>query len=378
MRSEIRNMSLECDRLNGINLSQGVCDTEVPAAVARGARDAIREGHNTYTAHTGIVELRDTIARKIRTHYGLEVDAENELVVSAGATGAFYSACMALCDPGDEIVLFEPFYGYHLSTIGATGLKPKFVSMAPPDWTFRMEDLAAAIGPRTRGIMICTPANPSGKVWSEAELRTVGQLAIERGLWIFTDEIYEHFVYGGRRHICPATMPGLRQRTIAISGLSKTLSITGWRIGYSVSDASWATAIGYFSDLIYVCAPAPLQAGVARGLAQMDRAYFDRLSCQYRVKRDKLCSALRAAGMEPYVPQGAYYILANTENIPGRTPKDRAMFLLENAGVASVPGDAFYHARGGENLARFCFAKQDAVLDEACRRLEKFALVGAR
>ena len=377
MRSEIRNMSLECDRVGGINLSQGVCDTEVPLPVRRGAREAIEAGQNTYTAHIGIQELRRVLARKIETYSGLEVDPENELVVSAGSTGAFYSACMALLDPGEEIILFEPFYGYHLSTITATGLKPRFVRMSPPDWTFRMEDLEAACGPRTRGIMICTPGNPTGKVFSRAELEAIAGFAARHDLFVFTDEIYEHFLYDGRRHICPATLPGMKERTIVISGLSKTFSITGWRIGYSVSDARWAKSIGYFSDLIYVCAPAPLQAGVAKGLAELGPEYFAGIAAEYQAKRDRICASLASAGLTPCVPQGAYYILAETGALPGRTAKQRAMYLLEQAGVACVPGDAFFHDGEGRQLARFCFAKEDAVLDEACRRLEQFARAGA-
>lgn len=372
VRSEIRNMSLECDRVGGINLSQGVCDTPVPTAVRQAAESAIEEGWNTYTAHTGIAELRYAIAQKLQQFSGLAIDPESELVVSAGSTGAFYSACMALLNPGDEVLLFEPFYGYHLSTLNATGLAARFVKMEPPDWSFRIEDVVNACTPRTRAIMICTPANPCGKIFTAEELTLLGQIAIERDLIIFTDEIYEHFTYDGRKHICPATIPGLRDRTVVISGLSKTFSVTGWRIGFAAASAKWAEAIGYFSDLIYVCAPAPLQVGVARGLMRLEPRFFEGLSRKYQVKRDKICHSLTAAGLTPYAPAGAYYVLANTENLPGRSPKEKSMFLLEQAGVACVPGDSFFHDGAGDNLARFCFAKDDAILDEACLRLEQF------
>jgi aminotransferase len=373
VRSEIRNMSLECERVGGINLSQGICDTPTPESVRRSAQAAIEEGWNTYTPHTGVAELRHAIAGKLERFSNLTVDPDTEIVVSGGSTGAFYSACMALLNPGDEVILFEPFYGYHLSTLTATGLNAKFVRLHPPNWTFRIEDLARACGPRTRAIMICTPANPSGKVFTLAELEAIRDLAMERDLIVFTDEIYEHFLYDGRRHICPATIPGLRERTVVISGFSKLLSITGWRMGFAVAPALWAEAIGYFSDLIYVCAPAPLQVGVARGLAQLEPEYYEHLALAYRSKRDKICEVLDRAGLEPYIPAGGYYVLANIASLPGSSAKERVMFLLEKAGVACVPGDAFFHDDGGRDLARFCFAKSDAVLDQACRRLESFA-----
>jgi aminotransferase len=378
VRSEIRNMSLECDRMGGINLSQGVCDTPVPKPVRRAAKEAINEGWNTYTAHTGISMLRRAIAQKLQTFSGLTVDPEAELVVTAGSTGAFYASCMATLNPGDEVILFEPFYGYHLSTLNAAGLAAKFVRLDPPDWTFRIEDVEQACTDRTRAIMVCTPANPCGKVFTAKELESLARLASERDLIVFTDEIYEHFTYDGRKHICPATVRGLRDRTIVISGFSKTFSITGWRIGFAVATQKWAEAIGFFSDLIYVCAPAPLQWGVAHGLAQIEPEYFEDLSREYQAKRNKICGALAAAGLEPYVPAGAYYVLANIESLPGRSSKEKAMFLLEKAKVACVPGDSFFHDYAGDNLARFCFAKDNAVLDEACLRLETFAAKHSR
>ena len=245
--------------------------------------------------------------------------------------------------------------------------------MQPPDWKFRIEDLEAACGPKTRGMMICTPNNPTGKVYSRAELELLADFAIRHDLFVFTDEIYEHFIYDDEKHICPATLPGMRERTIVVSGLSKTFSITGWRVGYSVSSPRWATSIGYFSDLIYVCAPAPLQVGVAEGLSTLGPDYFEGIAMEYRGKRDRICSALSSVGLTPCVPKGAYYVLADISALPGRTGKERAMYLLEHGGVACVPGDAFFSNGDGHDLARFCFAKEDAVLDEACRRLERFA-----
>ncbi|MDI9569403.1 MAG: aminotransferase class I/II-fold pyridoxal phosphate-dependent enzyme [Pseudomonadota bacterium] len=369
LQSEIRNMSIECDRRGGINLSQGVCDTEVPAVVRRGAREAMDQGINTYTRYDGLAELRQAIADKQRRFTGMAFDPEGEIVVSAGATGALYCACLALLNPGDEVIVFEPFYGYHISTLVAAGTTPVYVPLGPPDWSFSGEELERAWTPRVRAIIVNTPANPSGKVFTLEELHAIAAFAVQRDLFVFTDEIYEHFLYDGSRHVPPALLPGMRERTITISGLSKTFSITGWRVGYALGDARWMQTIGHFNDLVYVCAPAPLQIGVARGLDALGDDYYEDLARQYLVKRDMICRALADAGMPPLVPRGAYYVLADVSRLPGTTSKERAMFLLEKTGVAAVPGSAFYHDEGGEGLARFCFAKDDPVLAEAADRL---------
>ncbi|OPY16625.1 MAG: Methionine aminotransferase [Syntrophus sp. PtaB.Bin075] len=374
LQSEIRNMSIECDRLGGINLSQGVCDTEVPLPVRAGARQAMDQGINTYTHYAGLIELRQAIAEKQKQFYGVEVDPESEIIVSGGSTGAFYCACLALLNPGDEVILFEPFYGYHVQTLVATQAVPVYVRMNPQRWSFALEDLEKVVTSRTRGIMINTPANPSGKVFSREELDLLAAFAVKHDLFVFTDEIYEHFLYGKSPHIPPTTLPGMKERTITISGLSKTFSITGWRIGYCICDARWSTSIGFFNDLVYVCAPAPLQSGVAKGLRELAPEYYQGLSRMYRQKRDKICGSLSQAGLTPYIPEGAYYVLADISGLPGKNSKEKAMFLLHTTGVACVPGEAFYHDDSGENLARFCFAKDDAVLGEACRRLERLRI----
>lgn len=369
VQSEIRNMSIECDRVGGINLSQGVCDTPIPAEVRRAAREAIDTGPNSYTRYDGIAELRDALARRLGHYNHLQVDPEREIVISAGSTGAFYCACMALLDPGDEVILFEPFYGYHVNTLLAVDAVPTYVSMRAPDWDFRLEDLERVVTPRTRGIMVNTPGNPTGKVWSRDELDLLADFAERHDLFVFTDEVYEYLVYDGGEHVSPATLSRLRPRTITMGSLSKTFSITGWRIGYAVCDARWSRMIGYMNDLVYVCAPAPLQAGVARGLASVPDAYYTGLRDEYREKRDLVCGALRDAGLTPFVPRGAYYALADLSRIPGPTSKERAMKLLELTGVATVPGESFYRPGHGETIARFCFAKTMADLTEACRRL---------
>ena len=369
MQSEIRHMSIECDRVCGINLSQGICDTEVPLQIRRGAQEAIDAGINTYTRYDGIDELRIAIAGKQKRFTGLDVDPAKEIVVHSGSTGALYCACLALLNPGDQVIILEPYYGYHVSTLVATQAVPVYVRMSLPGWTFSYTDLARAKTARTRAMIVNTPANPSGKVFTLAEMETIAKFSIDHDLFVFTDEIYEHFVYDDHRHVSLATLPGMRERTITISGPSKTFSITGWRIGYCLCDARWAQTIGYFNDLIYVCAPAPLQVGVARGLINLPPEYYLGLSDAYRAKRDKFCNALSQAGLKPHTPQGAYYVLADMTSVSGKTSKERAMNLLKETGIACVPGDAFYHDNGGENLARFCFAKEDRILDEACERL---------
>lgn len=374
VQSEIRQMSIECERACGINLAQGVCDTEVPLPVRRGAQEAIDAGINSYTRFDGLAELREAIARKMKAYNGIAADPETEIVVSGGSTGSFYCACLALLDPGDEVIVFEPYYGYHINTLLAAEAVPAYVRLSPPDWTFDARDLERAVTPRTRGILINTPANPSGKVFTRTELETLAAFAARHDIFVFTDEIYEYFLYDGRTHVSPGTLPGMAERTITISGYSKTFSITGWRIGYSISHLRWTPMIGYLNDLVYVCAPAPLQMGVVRGILELPDEYYENLRRDYAAKREKICNALNQAGLTPSVPQGAYYVLADATHLPGKTSKDKAMRILAGCGVAGVPDEAFFHAAGERNFVRFCFAKEDRDLDEACRRLEKLGL----
>ena len=371
VQAEIRAMSIECEKMGGINLAQGVCDTEVPLPVRVGAQKAIDAGINSYTRYDGLKELREAIAKKMLEYNGISANPEAEIIVSSGSTGAFYCACLALLNPGDEVLLFEPYYGYHINTILAAEAVPTYVGMTPPDWTFSPEDLERVVTPRTRGIMVNTPANPSGKVFSREELEWIAGFATRHDLFIFTDEIYEYFLYDGSQHISPGSLPGMAERTITISGYSKTFSITGWRIGYSVSHAKWAQMIGYLNDLIYVCAPAPLQMGVAKGILELKPEYYNELCDLYSKKRDNICNTLTNVGLIPSIPQGSYYVLAEVSNLPGRTSKDKAMFILEKTGVASVPDEAFFHKPGASQFVRFCFAKEDKELNEACRRLER-------
>lgn len=371
VQAEIRSMSIECERVGGINLAQGVCDTELPLSVAMGAKEAIDAGINSYTRYDGIKELRHAIAQKMLAYNKIKTDPESEIIVSAGSTGAFYCACLALLNPGDEVILFEPYYGYHINTLLAAEAVPTYVGLRAPDWTFSPEDLERVVTPRTKGIMVNTPANPSGKVFTRTELEWISAFADKHDLFVFTDEIYEYFLYDGREHISPASLPGMSDRTITISGYSKTFSITGWRIGYTVSNAKWAQMIGYLNDLIYVCAPAPLQMGVAKGIKELPSDYYKGLCDIYSGKRDNICNTLTKVGLTPSIPQGAYYVLADVSHLPGRTSKDKAMFILQKTGVASVPDEAFFHEPPSSQFVRFCFAKEDKELDEACMRLER-------
>ncbi|MGA8528530.1 MAG: aminotransferase class I/II-fold pyridoxal phosphate-dependent enzyme [Acidobacteriaceae bacterium] len=369
VQSEIRAMSLECERVNGINLAQGVCDTEVPRPVAARAIEAIAQGHNIYTRLDGIATLRQAIASKLARHNGMTADPDGEILVTSGATAGFYAACIALFDPGDEVVLFEPFYGYHLNTLRALRVNAASVPLTAPDWSLDFNALRAAITPRTRGIVINSPSNPCGKVFTAEELEFIAALAQEHDLFVLTDEIYEYFVFDGTRHISLATLPGMAERTITISGLSKTFSITGWRVGYLVADKRWMGAIAYFHDLTYVCSPSPFQHGAAAGLLELPDSFYAGLSTEYQAKRDMLCSALADAGLKPSIPQGAYYVLADVTRIPGATARDKARNLLLQTGVAAVAGTAFFANGRGENLLRFCFAKRDEDLARACDRL---------
>jgi aminotransferase len=369
VQSEIRAMSIACEKVQGINLAQGVCDTEVPLPVREGAKQAMDQGINSYTRAEGLVPIREAIAEKMQRFNGVSCDPETEVVVNSGATGAFYAACLALLNPGDEVILFEPYYGYHLNTLVAAEAVPLYVTLRAPDWTFNREDLERIVTLRTRAIVLNSPANPSGKVFTREELEWIANFAKRHDLFVFTDEIYEYFVFEGQ-HISMATLPGMRERTITMSGYSKTFSITGWRIGYTVCDRRWTQGIAYFHDLIYVCAPAPLQIGVAEGIRQLPESFYSEIGKEYVQKRDMLCDVLKEIGLTPSVPKGAYYVLADASILPGRTSRDKAMYLLQQTGVATVAGSAFYHGDGGENLIRFCFAKTDAELAEACRRLQ--------
>ena len=369
--SEIRAMTQACAEVDGINMAQGVCDTPVPVVVLEGAEKAMESGKNVYTRFDGLPELRQALAAKLARYNGIKADPETEITVSAGATGSFHCACLALLNPGDEVILFEPYYQYHISALLAVEAVPVIVKMTAPHWTFSTDELERAISPRTKAIIVNSPGNPSGKVFARTELENIANVTIRHDLFAITDEIYEYFLYDGCQHISLATLSGMGDRSITIGGYSKTFSITGWRIGYSVAQKRWAYLIGAMNDLLYVCAPAPLQSGVASGIEQLPELFYRGLARDFQKKRDRFCHALEKAGLTPSIPQGAYYVLAEISHLPGKTGKERAMYLLNKTGIAGVPGEAFFSGAEGHHFIRFSFAKTDSDLEEACRRLAR-------
>jgi len=374
VQSDIRRMSRECERVGGINLGQGICDLPTIPELVEGACEAIASSKATYSKFEGIDLLRERIAQKCERFNGFSVDPASQLVVTVGSTGGFATAAMATLNAGDEVILFEPYYGYHLNTLRILGVETKFVPLNPPDWAIDFDALRAAFTPKTRGIVVCTPSNPCGKVFTREELEKIGALAREHDAWVYTDEIYEYIVYDGRHHVSIASIESCRDVAITISGFSKTFSVTGWRIGYVAAPKQVAGPIGLVNDLFYVCAPTPLQWGIARAL-EIGEEYYAKLAADYEKKRDMLADALREAGFTPYVPQGAYYMLAEVPPELG-DDKEAATALLEGSQVASVPGSAFYASDRGKKLLRFCFAKDFDALEEACRRVRAFEHVG--
>mgnify|MGYP001068303293 CR=1 FL=1 len=373
-QSEIRAMTNECVRVDGINMAQGVCDLAIPPSVIEGAKNAMDEGLNTYTPADGFAELREAIAAKLRARYDLAVDPHAEVMVSSGATGAFYTTAHALLNPGDEVILFEPYYGYHAAALDAMGCKVRYVRLEPPRWGLDWEVLESTINHRTRAIVLSNPSNPTGKVFRRDELERLARCVRKHNLVLFSDEIYEHFVYDDLTHLPPAKIEGLRERTVTISGFSKIFSVTGWRLGYAVAPPEVIRAATQFNDLIYVCPPAPLQLGAARGVLDLNDDFYREVAREHRVKRDRFCTALKQAGLTPFRPEGAYYVMADISDVPGADDKERALWILEETGVACVPGRAFYHDDAGRRLARFCFAKQSQVLEDACDRIARLVL----
>lgn len=369
-QSHIRSMTRACNARNGINMAQGVCDLEVPRIVIEGAYAAMNSGVNIYTPTEGLPRLRNAIAAKMKRFYEVEIESE-QVLVSDGATGAFYTACMALLNPGDEVILFEPYYGYHRSTLTSLGAVPTFVRLEAPQWNLDMDALEAVVTSKTRAMVICNPANPSGKVYTREELEQIGAFAEKHDLIVFSDEMYEHFLYGDAVHITALSVPRLKDRCVVLSGFSKVFSITGWRLGYAIAPVSVIDAMAQLNDLIYVCAPAPLQIGAAIGLEELGDEYYTELARIHEHKRDLFCGALRDAGLNPSVPNGAYYVMTDVSSVSGNDDFAKAMEILERTGIASVPGRAFYHDDAGSNLVRFCYSKPLDVLEEAANRIRK-------
>ena len=375
IQSEIRSMTVECDAVGGVNLAQGVCDTPLPEVVEEAAIQAIRDGYNIYTRLDGVAVLRQAIAEKLERHNGLRADPDKEVLVTSGATGAMAAACLALFDAGDEVVLFEPFYGYHLSTLLSMRVQPVVVPMEPSTWQIDFDRLRAAITPRTRALIINSPGNPCGKVFTHLELEAIAALVIEYDLFVLTDEIYEYFIYDGQSHVSPATIPGMAERTISISGFSKTFSMTGWRVGYLSASSKWIPAIGYFHDLQYVCTPSPFSVRCRRRTSRPARQLLPRAG--NRISGEAGPDLRRSGGCRPDSSRahaGAYYVLADATRIEGDRASVKARNLLRATGVGAVAGSAFYGPGRGENVLRFCFAKQASELDRACTALRNFGV----
>ncbi|WP_420457202.1 pyridoxal phosphate-dependent aminotransferase [Rubrivirga sp.] len=374
-QSDIRAVTFEVNRVGGINLGQGICDLATPPEIVEATVEALRHGPQIYTAYNGTPDLRAAIAEKARSFNAIPLDGPASVVVTSGSTGAFVAAVLTLCEPGDEVVLFEPFYGYHAGILRLHGVRPVAVPLAKAEgrWAFDADRLAAAISPQTKAVVVCTPANPSGKVWAEDELGPLYEIAERHDLWVVTDEIYEHMVYDGRRHVSPASLDGAFERTVTLSGVSKTFNMTGWRLGYAIAPTVVADKLGLVNDLVAICAPAPLQHGLAAALPMPD-AYYAEMLADYAAKRTRMVDALRACGFDADPPEGAYYVLAGLGDRLG-TPgfedaRAATTTLIETAGVACVPGPSFFaDPADGDGHLRFCYAKERPVLDEACDRL---------
>jgi len=366
--SDIRRMTVECERLGGLNLGQGTCALPVQPSVNQAAIRAIERGESTYAPAQGIAPLREAIAGKLLRDNGLVANPDTEIVVTSGATGGYVSALHALLDPGDGVLFPEPFYGYHVQAARVARLVPQFVPLVPPDFVLSEEALRQALTPSTRAIVLCTPGNPSGRMFRAAELDAVARVAEAHGLLVISDEVYEYVRFDGRRHLSPASREALARRTITIMSMSKTYNVTGWRLGYVVAPPSLAALIRQVSDLYFVCAPTPLQHAAVEALGLPPSAY-EELQSVYQSKRDRLCRTLSAAGLRPCVPEGAFYVLADIGRMGFSGSREAAMALLERVGVASVPGTSFFDGALAQRFVRFCFAVPDNVLDAACERL---------
>ncbi|MBK8097537.1 MAG: pyridoxal phosphate-dependent aminotransferase [Planctomycetes bacterium] len=354
----------------GINLGQGVCDLDSPRPLIDGVRACIEGGdRQLYTHYAGLPELRAAIAAKLRRHNGLDYGPEN-VAVCTGSSGAFYAAGTTFLDPGDEVILFEPFYSYHWTTVPLLGGVAVPVALDRRTLAFDEAVLRRALTPKTRMVVVNTPGNPSGKVWTREELAQLGAAIAGTDVLVVTDEVYEYMCFDGRRHLSPASVPELAARTLTLNSFSKTFSVTGWRIGFLAGPAPIVDKCGIVFDQIEVCAARPMQRGVQRALEQLPESFYTELQAGYQHKRDRFCAALRDAGFTFTVPQGAYYVLADYPNVFGDlAPYPAVLQMIERIGVNAVPGDLFFARPEGIRCMRFQFAVDLPVLDEACRRI---------
>jgi len=376
VQSNIRAVTLLLKETGGINLGQGICDMPTPDPIKRGAHEAIDADRSIYSYYGGIDRLRESLLRKGREYNDIPLSSVDEIMVTVGSTGAFVATIFSILNAGDEVIIFEPFYGYHVNLLQVMGAKLIVIPGTGPDWEIDFDAIRNAISDKTKAILVNTPGNPSGKVWTRTELETLLELLIKHDLYAITDEIYEYMLYDGRDHVSLASLPGAFERTITLSGFSKTYNMTGWRLGYAMGPENIIEKMGLLADLIYICAPTPLQHGVAEAF-EMSDSYFKEMDAAYRKRRDMLCRTLEEIGFEFSRPQGSYYILANFEKLASKHPgfdndDDALRTLVKLANVGAVAGRSFFiNPEDGRFFLRFCFAKELNVLERACQDLRK-------
>jgi aminotransferase len=373
--SVIREMTRLNDQHGGVNLSQGFPDFPAPAAIKDAACAAINADINQYAVTWGARPLREAVAREFTRRYGLEVVADQQVTVCCGSTEAMMSTMMAIIDPGDEVVVFEPFYENYGPDAILSGATPRYVTLHSPDWHFDPDELAAAFNEKTKAIIINTPNNPTGKVFTHEELETIAALCRKWDAIAISDEIYEHIIYDGLKHIPIATIEGMADRTVTINGLSKTYSVTGWRVGWTISPRTLTGAIRKVHDFLTVGAAAPLQEAGAVALGLPDE-YYAKLAREYQRRRDVLLDILERHHFACVKPDGAYYIMTDISSFGFKDDVEFARYLVKDVGVASVPGSSFYKTSNeGRTKVRFCFCKRDETLAEADRRMAKLGAV---
>jgi aminotransferase len=374
--SVIREMTRQAMQYGAINLAQGFPDFSAPAEIKKAAQEAVAADVNQYAITWGAKSLRDAIARQMQEWQGISVNPERNITVCCGSTETMIATLLAVCNKGDEVVIFEPFYENYGPDSILSGAKPVFVKLHPPhapdgEWSFDEKELRAAFHANTKAIILNTPNNPTGKVFTRKELELIRDLCVEFNVLAITDEIYEHILYDNTKHISIASLEGMRDRTITINGLSKTYSVTGWRVGWAVAPAQITDAIRKVHDFLTVGAPAPLQEAGAAALS-LPAMYYHKLAEGYRTRRDHLIPALEAAGFRCFRPRGAYYVMTDISAFGFSDDVAFAKYLVQDIGVACVPGSSFYrHPRDGAKQVRFAFCKRPETLDEAARRLKK-------
>ncbi|HEV2350985.1 MAG TPA: aminotransferase class I/II-fold pyridoxal phosphate-dependent enzyme [Terriglobia bacterium] len=369
--SVIREMTRLAMEHNAVNLAQGFPDFPAPGEVKEAAVRAIRNDVNQYAITWGAREFRRAIAERFESDSGLAIDPEREITVCCGSTEAMIASLLAVVNPGEEVVVFEPFYENYGPDAVICGAVPRYVKLHPPDWRFDREELAAAFTERTRACILNTPNNPTGKVFTGDELEFIAAQARRTNAYVLTDEIYQYLVYDGARHISMATLPDMRERTITINGMSKTYSVTGWRVGYAIAPEAVSAAIRKMHDFLTVGAAAPLQEAGVTAL-RLPEEYYRNLGAQYTRRRKKMLGVLEGAGFRCFKPRGAYYIMTDISEFGFDDDVEFTRHLVKDIGVAVVPGSSFYsHPSSGSRQVRFTFCKTDATLDEAARRLRK-------